>query len=70
MIGAMNLLAVIIVILALAAAGGIIYAAWELSSDKPGEKSAHHRASQMTVQGKDQRNAETGDRSAGDERGP
>jgi len=36
MIGStMNLLAIIIIVLALAAAGGIIYAAWELSSDKP-----------------------------------
>ena len=31
----MNLLSLIIVFLAIAAAGGIIYAAWELSSDKP-----------------------------------
>ena len=31
----MNLLAIIIIILAIAAAGAIIYAAWELSSDKP-----------------------------------
>ena len=31
----MNLLSIIIIILAIAAAGGIIYAAWELSSDKP-----------------------------------
>jgi flagellar basal body-associated protein FliL len=30
-----NLLAIIIILLAIAAAGGIIYAAWELSSDKP-----------------------------------
>jgi flagellar basal body-associated protein FliL len=36
MIGStMNLLAIIIIVLAVAAAGGIIYAAWELSSDKP-----------------------------------
>jgi flagellar basal body-associated protein FliL len=36
MIGStMNLLAIIIIVLALAAAGAIIYAAWELSSDKP-----------------------------------
>jgi len=32
--GTMNLLAIIIIVLALAAAGAIIYAAWELSSDK------------------------------------
>jgi hypothetical protein len=31
----MNLLSIIIIFLAIAAAGGIIYAAWELSSDKP-----------------------------------
>lgn len=31
----MNLLSIIIVILAIAAAGGIIYAAWELSSEEP-----------------------------------
>ena len=31
----MNLLSLIIIFLAIAAAGGIIYAAWELSSDKP-----------------------------------
>jgi hypothetical protein len=31
----MNLLSIIIILLAIAAAGGIIYAAWELSSDKP-----------------------------------
>ncbi|HLU07674.1 MAG TPA: hypothetical protein VKZ91_14040 [Woeseiaceae bacterium] len=31
----MNLLSIIIIFLAIAAAGGIIYAAWELSSDTP-----------------------------------
>ena len=31
----MNLLSIIIIILAIAAAGGIIYVAWELSSDEP-----------------------------------
>ena len=30
----MNLLAIIIILLAVAAAGAVIYAAWELSSDK------------------------------------
>jgi flagellar basal body-associated protein FliL len=36
MIGSiMNLLAIIIIFIALAAAGAVIYAAWELSSDKP-----------------------------------
>ena len=39
--GRMNLLAIIIIVLALAAAGAVIYAAWELSSDKPrGKKEA------------------------------
>ncbi|HWM28179.1 MAG TPA: hypothetical protein VNQ14_06960 [Woeseiaceae bacterium] len=36
--GRMNLLAIIIIALALAAAGAVIYAAWELSSDKPARK--------------------------------
>jgi flagellar basal body-associated protein FliL len=36
--GRMNLLAIIIIALALAAAGAVIYAAWELSSDKPSRK--------------------------------
>lgn len=36
--GRMNLLAIIIIGLALAAAGAVIYAAWELSSDKPARK--------------------------------
>lgn len=31
----MNLLSIIIIFLAIAAAGGIIYAAWELSADEP-----------------------------------
>jgi len=30
-----NLLAIIIILIALAAAGAVIYVAWELSSDKP-----------------------------------
>ncbi|MEX2494588.1 MAG: hypothetical protein WD448_00785 [Woeseia sp.] len=33
--GSVNLLALIIIFLALAAAGAVIYVAWELSSDKP-----------------------------------
>jgi flagellar basal body-associated protein FliL len=41
--GTMNLLAIIIIVLALATAAAIIYAAWELSSDKwtdkPGRRS-------------------------------
>jgi flagellar basal body-associated protein FliL len=46
MIGStMNLLAIIIIVLALAAAGAIIYAAWELSSDK---KSAVDTAARLT----------------------
>ncbi|MEX2124009.1 MAG: hypothetical protein WD795_08960 [Woeseia sp.] len=36
--GRMNLLAIIIIVLALAAAGAVIYAAWELSSDKPTQR--------------------------------
>jgi flagellar basal body-associated protein FliL len=36
MIGSsVNLLAIIIILIALAAAGAVIYIAWELSSDKP-----------------------------------
>jgi hypothetical protein len=40
----MNLLAIIIIVLALAAAGAIIYAAWELSSDQPAGKPDHRSA--------------------------
>lgn len=44
MIGSvMNLLSIIIIVLAVAAAGAIIYAAWELSSDK----SAIHTADRL-----------------------
>jgi len=37
--GRMNLLAIIIIFLALATAGAVLYAAWELSSDKPADRS-------------------------------
>jgi flagellar basal body-associated protein FliL len=37
----MNLLAIIIIFLALATAGAVIYAAWELSSDKPARRTGH-----------------------------
>jgi flagellar basal body-associated protein FliL len=44
MIGSvMNLLAIIIIVLAVAAAGAVIYVAWELSSDK----SAINRADRL-----------------------
>lgn len=33
--GIMNLLAIIVIFLAIAAAGAIAYIAWEISSDKP-----------------------------------
>ena len=36
--GRMNLLAIIIIFLALATAGAVLYAAWELSSDKPADR--------------------------------
>lgn len=36
----MNLLAIIVIFLALATAGAIAYIAWELSSDKHGEQRA------------------------------
>lgn len=41
----MNLLAIIIIVLAIAAAGAIIYAAWELSSDKPAAGTQKSRGS-------------------------
>jgi flagellar basal body-associated protein FliL len=41
-----NLLAIIIIVLALAAAAGIIYAAWELSSDKSAINTADRLANQ------------------------
>jgi hypothetical protein len=55
----MNLLAIIIITLALAAAGAIIYAAWELSSDQPAAKPDHRPAARTH----DAKAGETGDTS-------
>jgi Flp pilus assembly protein CpaB len=45
----MNLLAVIIIVLALAAAGAIIYVAWELSSDKSAINTADRLANRSAA---------------------
>lgn len=59
MIGStMNLLAIIIIVLALAAAGAIIYAAWELSSDKASAGKPDDRSAARTD---DANEGETGD---------
>jgi hypothetical protein len=51
MIGStMNLLAIIIIILAMAAAGAIIYAAWELSSDKSAINTADRLANRRNAE--------------------
>jgi flagellar basal body-associated protein FliL len=50
MIGSnMNLLAIIIIVLAVAAAGAIIYAAWELSSDKSAINTADRLANRPSA---------------------
>jgi flagellar basal body-associated protein FliL len=60
MIGStMNLLAIIIIVLALAAAGAIIYAAWELSSDQSAGKPDNRSAARTH----DANEGETGDTS-------
>jgi flagellar basal body-associated protein FliL len=51
--GKMNLLAIIIIVLAIAAAGAIIYAAWELSSDKPATRNRDSAAVEPDNGGKD-----------------
>jgi len=49
----MNLLAIIIIVLALAAAGAIIYAAWELSSDRSAINTADRLANRSVAPSED-----------------
>jgi flagellar basal body-associated protein FliL len=63
----MNLLAIIIIVLALAAASGIIYAAWELSSDKSAINTADRRANRLATLTGDAEDEESGDRSGSPE---
>jgi hypothetical protein len=62
----MNLLAVIIIVLALAAAAGIIYAAWELSSDKSAINTADRLANRPATPSGDAVGPEPGGRSDND----
>jgi hypothetical protein len=72
MIGStMNLLAIIIIILAMAAAGAIIYAAWELSSDKSAINTADRLANRQNADvSEDGPATDAGERSGNEDRGP
>lgn len=69
--GTMNLLAIIIIILAMAAAGAIIYAAWELSSEKSAINTADRLANSRNAQvSGDVPAANAGERSGNQDRDP
>ena len=66
--GRMNLLAIIIIVLALAAAGAIIYVAWELSSDKSAINTADRLANRPAAPVGDRPQGETPEGAARNDR--